>query len=152
MIFHSSQSRYCTQKSFISILDLALGKSSFCMNFKENLQIPCIRFHFAVIKFNILQYQCIFYWLHKQQAKIPRSFLGSLFARLASLTSIFFEIRQVDPKVLLKCFWAFVILTCSLSFSRSDRKERKLLSEVAFGAFKSPQGSPLFHKILKFFV
>ena len=124
------------------------------MNLKKTLQITCITFTFAVLNFNILQYQCILIGCtnSKPRSQGKLAFLGSFFAGLASLTALFFEIKQADPKVLLKCFWAYVILTCSLSFSRSDKKKRKLLSEVVSRAFKSPQGSPFSLKNLNSFL
>ena len=44
----------------------------FAWNFKENLQLACIRFLFSVIKYKSSN-QCTSYWPPKRKSKIPRN-------------------------------------------------------------------------------
>ena len=131
--------------SFILHINFNLKRSSLkYLTFASNLvkihSLLLRQFHFLLNKFNIMKYQCILIGCtnNKPRSQGTLAFLGSFLACLASFNFIFCEIRQADPKVLLKLFWEFFILTCSLSFITSGRKERKLLSEVASGALKSP--------------
>ena len=77
----------------------------------------------------------------RSQGKL--AFLGSFFTCLASFNLVFFELGWDEPKVLLNCFWEYFIQTCLLFLEGLTENNRSCCSEVALGAFKSPQGSPI---------
>ena len=125
----------------------SLGKSSVLHGkLKRIRRLHAVDFLFYFKKIKSSN-QCIFHQLHKQQAKIPRKtcFPWFPFHPFSQFNFIFFEISQANPKVLLKCFWAYVILTCFLVFSRCNIKEKKLMFEIGLESVQIPPRGLPFH-------